>query len=100
MTETISPLQAIHQKELELRRRVEQAQRQAEAQMLVARQEAKVAFQECHGPVETIDDDVMAAIHEAYPEDQGVGFVEGDLRGWFWVEAPPGEAEPEVDETS
>jgi hypothetical protein len=32
---------------------------------------------------------------EVYPDDQGVGFLEGDLRGWFWVEAPPGEAEVE-----
>ena len=25
-------------------------------------------------------------------------FVEGDIRGWFWVEAPPGEAETETTE--
>ena len=49
--------------------------------------------QMCHGPAEQIDDGVMAAISEAYPDDQAVGFVEGDLRGWFWVEAPPGETE-------
>lgn len=49
--------------------------------------------QMCHGPAEQIDEGVMAAISEAYPDDQAVGFVEGDLRGWFWVEAPPGEAE-------
>ena len=57
MTETISPLQAIHQKELELRRRVEQAQRQAEAQMLVARQEAKkiIAQAEQQGRAEAED---------------------------------------------
>ena len=54
----------------------------------------KAECQMCHGPVEAIDKDVMATIHEAYPDDQAVGFVEGDLRGWFWVEAPPGEAEP------
>ena len=53
--------------------------------------------QMCHGPVEGIDEGVMAAISEAYPDDQAVGFVEGDLRGWFWVEAPPGE--PEVSTT-
>ena len=23
------------------------------------------------------------------PEDEAVGFAEGDLRGWFWVEVPP-----------
>jgi len=52
----------------------------------------------CHGPVEGIDEGVMAAISEAYPDDQAVGFVEGDLRGWFWVEAPPGEVEAEETE--
>jgi hypothetical protein len=49
--------------------------------------------QMCHGPAEEIDNDIMAAISEVYPDDHAVGFVEGDLRGWFWVEAPPGEAE-------
>ena len=49
----------------------------------------------CHGPAEEIDESIMAAITEAYPDDQAVGFVEGDLRGWFWVEAPPGEMEAE-----
>lgn len=51
----------------------------------------KAECEMCHGPVEEIDDSVMAAITEIYPDDQGLGFVEGDLRGWFWVEAPPGE---------
>ncbi len=53
----------------------------------------KAECQMCHGPAETIDDEVMAAILEVYPDDQAVGFTEGDLRGWFWVEAPPGEPE-------
>jgi hypothetical protein len=52
--------------------------------------------QMCHGPVEGIDEGIMAAISEAYPDDQAIGFIEGDLRGWFWIEAPPGE--PEVEE--
>jgi len=51
----------------------------------------KAECQMCHGPVETIDQEVMAAILEAYPDDQAVGYSDGDLRGWFWVEAPPGE---------
>ena len=54
--------------------------------------------QMCHGPAEEIDEGVMAAISEAYPDDQAVGFVEGDLRGWFWVEAPPGEPEADSNE--
>ena len=53
--------------------------------------------QMCHGPVEGIDEGIMAAISEVYPDDQALGFIEGDLRGWFWVEAPPGE--PEVSTT-
>jgi len=53
--------------------------------------------QMCHGPVEGIDEGIMAAISEVYPDDQALGFVEGDLRGWFWVEAPPGE--PDVSTT-
>lgn len=53
----------------------------------------KAQCQMCHGPVETIDDEILTAIRTTYPDDQAVGFVEGDLRGWFWVEAPPGEPE-------
>ena len=58
----------------------------------------KAECQMCHGPAEEIDESIMAAITEGYPDDQATGFVEGDLRGWFWVEAPPGEAEVEVEE--
>jgi hypothetical protein len=54
--------------------------------------------QMCHGPAEEIDEGLMASITESYPDDQAVGFVEGDLRGWFWVEAPPGEVEAAVAE--
>lgn len=43
----------------------------------------------CHGPREALDEAVRASISEAYPNDQAVGFAEGDLRGWFWVEVPP-----------
>ena len=42
----------------------------------------------CHGG----DADIPAAVREKleglYPQDQATGFAEGDLRGWFWVEAP------------
>ncbi len=50
--------------------------------------------QMCHGGTEEIDGDVMAALAEHYPDDQATGFAEGDLRGWFWVEALQGEPEP------
>jgi hypothetical protein len=53
----------------------------------------KAECQMCHGSRELIDEEVMAAIAESYPRDEAVGFAEGDLRGWFWVETPPGEAE-------
>jgi len=53
----------------------------------------KAECQMCHGPAETIDDEILTAIAAVYPDDQAVGFAEGDLRGWFWVEAPPGETE-------
>jgi hypothetical protein len=53
----------------------------------------KADCQMCHGPVEMIDDDILAAIAEHYPDDQAVGFADGELRGWFWVEAPPGEVD-------
>ncbi len=53
----------------------------------------KAECQVCHGPAEMIDEEILASIAESYPEDQAVGFAEGDLRGWFWVQTPPGEAE-------
>jgi hypothetical protein len=56
----------------------------------------KAECQMCHGPVEMIDEEIQAAIAEYYPNDQGVGFHEGDLRGWIWVEAPPGEEESDM----
>ena len=42
----------------------------------------------CHGPKEQIAPEVLATLEETYPEDTATGFHEGDLRGWFWVEAP------------
>lgn len=41
MTDPASPLQVIHQKELALRRRLEEARRQAEARIQAAREEAE-----------------------------------------------------------
>lgn len=42
----------------------------------------------CHGPAETMDEGVLAALAESYPNDRATGFAEGDLRGWFWIEVP------------
>jgi len=53
----------------------------------------KAECQMCHGPAEMIDEDVVAEITTSYPSDQAIGFAEGDLRGWFWIETLPGEVE-------
>ena len=42
----------------------------------------------CHGPAGTVDPAVSAALKERYPADRAVGFAEGEIRGWFWVEMP------------
>jgi len=42
----------------------------------------------CHGPVESIDPGVREQLRANYPADQAIGFRDGDLRGWFWVEVP------------
>lgn len=47
----------------------------------------------CHGPADEIAADVRANLKKLYPKDQATGFKEGDLRGWFWVEAPAVESE-------
>ncbi len=48
----------------------------------------------CHGEEDKLAPGVSEQLARLYPEDQATGFKEGDLRGWFWVEAPV-EAEPE-----
>ena len=42
----------------------------------------------CHGPVERLTPEVRRLIAEGYPKDRAVGFAEGEIRGWFWVEMP------------
>lgn len=42
----------------------------------------------CHGPDAALGQAVRAELRERYPADRAVGFREGDLRGWFWVEMP------------
>jgi hypothetical protein len=42
----------------------------------------------CHGDPEGIDPAVREALAEHYPDDEAVGFAEGDLRGWFWTLVP------------
>jgi len=49
----------------------------------------------CHGDPETIDADVRRLIAEHYPDDQAVGYREGDLRGAVSVVVELGEGTPE-----
>lgn len=42
----------------------------------------------CHGPVDRISPSVRALLAEQYPADRAVGFTEGQIRGWYWVEMP------------
>jgi hypothetical protein len=42
----------------------------------------------CHGPAELLTPAVRAELLDRYPRDRAVGFAEGEIRGWFWVEMP------------
>jgi hypothetical protein len=42
----------------------------------------------CHGPAAKMAPAVSAALEARYPADRAVGFAEGEIRGWFWVEVP------------
>ncbi len=42
----------------------------------------------CHGDPASVADDVKAQIERWYPDDEALGFAQGDLRGYFWIEVP------------
>ena len=42
----------------------------------------------CHGPADKLTPGVLAVLSDRYPVDRAVGFREGEIRGWFWVEMP------------
>lgn len=42
----------------------------------------------CHGTADSLVPDLAAALREGYPQDEALGFAEGDLRGYIWAEAP------------
>jgi hypothetical protein len=42
----------------------------------------------CHGPADSISPAVRHLLTERYPVDRAVGFADGEIRGWFWVEMP------------
>ena len=43
----------------------------------------------CHGDPRAMLPDVRATLRREYPSDNAIGFRDGDLRGWFWIEVPP-----------
>jgi hypothetical protein len=42
----------------------------------------------CHGPENALSQEVRERLRALYPDDRGVGFQPGDLRGWMWAEVP------------
>ena len=42
----------------------------------------------CHGAADQLTARVREVLADRYPADLAVGFREGDLRGWYWVEMP------------
>jgi hypothetical protein len=42
----------------------------------------------CHGPVDKLSGAVRQELADRYPADKAVGFKEGEIRGWLWVEVP------------
>ena len=42
----------------------------------------------CHGATDRMSPRVRAILADVYPKDRAVGFREGEIRGWFWVEMP------------
>jgi len=44
----------------------------------------------CHGPSDRLDAGTRRTLDALYPADRAVGYHEGDLRGWFWVDLPIG----------
>jgi Protein of unknown function (DUF3365) len=42
----------------------------------------------CHGPADKLSPAVRRALADRYPVDRAVGFADGEIRGWTWVEMP------------
>jgi hypothetical protein len=43
---------------------------------------------DCHGSLEHLSPRVRETLWQIYPADRAVGFREGEIRGWYWVEIP------------
>jgi len=41
----------------------------------------------CHGEPDNLANGVAETLAASYPDDNATGYGDGDLRGWFWVEA-------------
>jgi hypothetical protein len=42
----------------------------------------------CHGPADRLSPAVREVLSDRYPADKALGFAEGEIRGWFWIEIP------------
>jgi hypothetical protein len=42
----------------------------------------------CHGSLDRLTPRVREVLADRYPADRAVGFRNGEIRGWFWVEMP------------
>jgi hypothetical protein len=42
----------------------------------------------CHAPARELSEETRAWLAHAYPEDRALGYALGDLRGFWWAEAP------------
>jgi hypothetical protein len=42
----------------------------------------------CHGRPEAFHAAIRAELKDRYPSDHAVGFEDGAIRGWYWVEVP------------
>jgi hypothetical protein len=42
----------------------------------------------CHGQPEKFSTGVRAELEDRYPVDRAIGFEDGEIRGWYWVEVP------------
>ena len=42
----------------------------------------------CHGSLDRLTPRVREVLADRYPADRAIGFRNGEIRGWFWVEMP------------
>jgi hypothetical protein len=42
----------------------------------------------CHGRDHQLSTAIREELRDRYPSDRATGFMEGEIRGWYWVEIP------------